>query len=174
MKLDDRGLTLAEVLAAVAIIGIGIVGLMIVVPISSYGVSEGHQLSTATFLAEERLEQVKNAPWTTSPDNDCVGDCVGLGPTVTPTIPPTKTCTNGPLSLAAGAVTFGDEASVAAPYSNYARTVRIQDCSTTFCAGVMSAGMRQVTVTVSYRPISGIGIAASNKSVMLTMLVAQR
>ena len=77
MTLDARGLTLAEVVAAAMIVGIGLAGLMIVVPIGSFGLAEGNQLTTATFLAEERLEHVRNAPWTSSPDNDCVG----IGPT---------------------------------------------------------------------------------------------
>ena len=170
MNLNERGFTVAEVLVAAAIIGIGLVGLMVVVPISSYGLSEGNQLTTATFLAEERLEQVKNAPWTSSPDNDCVG----VGPAAAPTIPATKSCVNGAINLAAGVVTFADEANVAAPYTNYSRNVRIQDCNVTPCTGITNAGMRQITVTVSYRPLTGTGVATSNKAVTLTMLVAQR
>jgi len=155
LTLDARGLTLAEVVAAAMIVGIGLAGLMIVVPIGSFGLAEGNQLTTATFLAEERLEHVRNALWTSSPDNDCVG----IGPMAT---------------LAAGDVTFGDEPSVAAPYTSYARTVRIQDCASTPCTGITTAGMRQVTVTISYRPLTAAGVAASDKSVTLTMLVAQR
>jgi len=170
LTLDERGLTLAEVVAAATIIGIGLVGLMIIVPVSSSGLSEGNQLSTATFLAEERLEHVKSAPWTSSPDNDCVG----IGPTAAPTVPVAKSCTNGPTTLAAGDVTFGDEPSVAAPYTVYARTVRIHDCAAAPCTGITSAGMRQITVTISYRPLTAAGVAPSDKSVMLTMLVAQR
>jgi len=170
LTLDDRGLTLAEVVAAAAIIGIGLVGLMIVVPISSYGLSEGNQLTTATFLAEERLEHVRNAPWTSSPDNDCVG----IGLMAAPTVPLTKICAHGTTKLVAGDVTFGDEPSVASPYTDYARTVRIQDCAAGPCTGITSAGMREVTVTVSYRPLTPTGVGASSKSVMLTMLVAQR
>jgi type II secretory pathway pseudopilin PulG len=170
LTLDERGLTLAEVVAAVLIIGIGLTGLMIVVPISSSGLAEGNQLTTATFLAEERLEHVKNAPWTSSPDNDCVG----IGSTAAPTVPVTKSCTNGATTLAAGDVTFVDEPSVVAPYTGYSRTVRIQDCAATPCTAITTAGMRQVTVTISYRPLTAAGVAASDKSVTLTMLVAQR
>jgi len=170
LTLDARGLTLAEVVAAAMIVGIGLAGLMIVVPIGSFGLAEGNQLTTATFLAEERLEHVRNALWTSSPDNDCVG----IGPMAAPTVPATKNCTNGALTLAAGDVTFGDEPSVAAPYTSYARTVRIHDCASTPCTGIATAGMRQVTVTISYRPLTAAGVAASDKSVTLTMLVAQR
>ena len=76
-----------------------------------------------------------------------------------------------------GAVTFPDEAPVAAPYSNYNRTVRIKDCSVAPACGTVShAELRRVTVTVTYRPITGVGAAASgvDKSVILTMYVSQR
>src|SRR5262249_47769833 len=156
---------------------------------SSYGLSEGNQLTTATFLAEERLEQVKNAPWmcTATPCPNPPGasgnDCVGVGPAAVPTVPPNWTCTNGAINLAAGAVTFADEpmgtiapAYAGAPaYTNYSRTVRIQDCGVTPCMGITDAGMRQITVTVNYNPITANGGAAGNtKAVTLTMLVARR
>ncbi len=76
-----------------------------------------------------------------------------------------------------GAVTFPDEAPVAAPYSNYSRTVRIKNCSVgTACGSISHAELRRVTVTVTYRPITGVGAAASavDKSVVLTMYVSQR
>src|SRR5688572_17148749 len=85
---NERGLTLAEILVAVAILGIGLVGLAVVVPIASYGVQEGSQLSTATFLAEQRLEQIRNAPWTGTPANDCVGTGANA-----PVVPAGVTCT---------------------------------------------------------------------------------
>lgn len=171
MRLDERGLTLVEVLAATAIIGIGLVGLMVVVPISSYGLQEGNQLSTATFLAEQRLEQVRNAPWTFSPDNDCLGTSAAAG--VAPAVPAGKTCTNGSTTLAEGAATFADEASVAS-YSGYGRTVRVTNCAVTACAGITHADLRRVTVTVSYRPLTGVGVGTTNKSVALDLLVAKR
>ena len=41
--------------------------LLAAVPFASYGTREGYQLSTATFLANERLEQVRNARWQSEP-----------------------------------------------------------------------------------------------------------
>ena len=38
----------------------------------------------------------------------------------------------------------------------------------------MSANLRQVTVTVSYRPLTGVGQATAVKPVMVTMLIAKR
>ncbi|PYN71260.1 MAG: hypothetical protein DMD90_00140, partial [Candidatus Rokuibacteriota bacterium] len=63
MTLNERGITLAEVLMATAMIGIGLVGLLTVVPISSYAVYEGNSLTTATFLANQKLEEIKNGVW---------------------------------------------------------------------------------------------------------------
>jgi prepilin-type N-terminal cleavage/methylation domain-containing protein len=174
---NERGLTLAEILVAVAILGIGLVGLAVVVPIASYGVQEGSQLSTASFLAEQRLEQIRNAPWTGTPANDCIGSGAGA-----PVVPAGVACANGTQALAAGATTFADEANVvwgnntsaAAVTGGYGRTVRIADCSPTPCAGLTSATMRQVTVTVTYRPLTSAGVSATNKTVSVQWLVSRK
>lgn len=174
---NERGLTLAEILVAVAILGIGLVGLAVVVPIASYGVQEGSQLSTATFLAEQRLEQVRNAPWTGTPANDCIGSGANA-----PVVPAGVACANGTIVLAAGATTFADEANViwgnntsaAANQAGYSRQVRVSDCSPTPCAGLTSATMRQVTVSVTYRPLTSSGVSAQNKTVSVQWLVARK
>ena len=69
---NERGITVAEVLIAAAILGLGLAALMTVVPVASYAIQDGNQTSTATYLAQQRLEQVRNARWT------AVADCVGL------------------------------------------------------------------------------------------------
>jgi prepilin-type N-terminal cleavage/methylation domain-containing protein len=159
---NDRGITLAEVLIAAAILSIGLAALMSVVPVASYGVQDGNQTSTATFLAQQRLEQVRNATW------DAAGDCVGLSPNATspPAPSPGGTC-------GATAVTYPDEATVPG-FTQYARTVRITDCGVTPCGTVTSPAMRLVMVTVTYRPMSATGGSNSNTSVTLEWLVAQR
>ena len=63
-RLDERGLTLAEILVALAVLGLGLVGLAVVIPVSSYGVQEGNQLSTAAFLAEQMVERTRAVAWT--------------------------------------------------------------------------------------------------------------
>ncbi len=161
-KLGNRdGMTLAEILVAMAIMGIGLVGLASVIPLASYGMQEGNQLSTATFLANQRLEQVRNSSWTASP----VADNIGVSPSAS--TPPQSGAT----------VTFPDESPLAAPYGGYARTVRVTDCGVgAGCGGVTNAGLRQITVTVRYTPLTGVGQAASGttKSAVLTMYIAQR
>ncbi len=166
---NPRGFTLAEVLAALGILAIGIVGVLVVVPVASHALQEGNQLTTATFLAEQRLEQVRNAPWSSVPDNDCLG----IGPASAPVVPGGKSCANGGIALAAGAVTFSDEPSVAG-YPGYGRTVRIRDCGVSACGGVSSSDLRQVTVTVTYRPLTGAGVAPSDRSIALNLIVARR
>jgi prepilin-type N-terminal cleavage/methylation domain-containing protein len=169
---DDRGMTLAEILVATFVIGVGIVGLAVVIPLSSYGVHEGNALSTATFLAEQRMEEIRNAAWTTVPS---ANDCIGIGPGAAPT---SNTCTRTqPTACNTGApcTTYPDEASVTG-YAPYSRNVRVTDCGATACAGVTNANMRLVRVTVAYTPISGVGgmPAGATKSAVLEMIVSRR
>ena len=175
---DQAGMSLAEILVACVIIAIGLVGLLSAVPTASYGIQEGRQLSTATFLANQRLEQVRNATWTWIPSNaPPVNDCVGTS--ASSTAAPVSASCNG-----AAITTFVDEGPMAAPYSDYSRTVRVTDCSAgAGCGGTVytcndmapvTSCLREVTVTVSYRPSTGTGLAAAGttKSAIVSMLVA--
>lgn len=166
MLVNERGVTLAEILVAVAVIGIGLVGLLAVVPLATYGVQEGNQLSTATFLAEQRLEQVRNAVW----DEVKNLDCLGVGPTAAPT---TNTCDRGSCTLGAACTPFPDEPTVTG-YPGYARTVRVIDCGTTACGGVLDSGLRLAVVSVSYLPMTGTGVASNTKTIRLSLLIARR
>jgi type IV pilus assembly protein PilV len=157
----DAGLTLAEVLVALAVIGIGLVGLAIVIPVSTDGVAEAGQRSTATFLAEQGLERVRAAAWSAEPAIDCLGRSAGdTAPTLDASCP-------GP--AAAGGI---DEASVEG-HPGYQRVVRISNCGTArACAGVLDDGLRHVEVTVRYgaRRNDGLG----SRTVSLEALVARR
>lgn len=154
---DQRGMTLVEILIAAAVLMVALVGLASGIPIASYGIQEGSQLTTATFLANQRLEQVKAAAWTSTPGPDTLG----VGPTAAPV---------GTLGI-----TFPDETPMANPYTQYTRQVRITDCGVgAGCGGVVDAHLRQVTITVSYTPLTGVGVGASAKSAIVTMLVTRR
>lgn len=173
MRSDERGLTLAEILVALFVIGIGLVGLLAVVPLATYGVQEGNQLSTATFLADQKLEEIRNAAWGIVPPPVNDNDCLGVGATAAPT---SATCTRtAPTACAPGAActTFPDEPAVAGQPS-YGRTVRITSCAATPCTGITDANLRLVTVSVSYSPMSGAGGAAGTKAVTVALLVAKR
>lgn len=162
LLLEQRGMTLAEVLVAIAVIGIGLAALAATVPLSSYGIQEGNQLSTATFLANARLEQVKNATWTAAPTPTGI-DNLGVS----------ASASAAPVS---GAVTtFPDESPVTAPYTQYTRTVRISGCDAPGgTCGVSDANLRQIVVTVTYRPLTGVGQSPGTKSAIVTMLIARR
>jgi prepilin-type N-terminal cleavage/methylation domain-containing protein len=164
----ERGLTLIEVLVALAILGLGLLGMLAVVPVSTYPLQEGRQRSTATFLAEQTLDYVRSAPWTFTPDNDCLG--VSAPPIAPPTVPAGKNCRNGRTVLAAGAVTFADEPEGA----GYRRQVRITECRTTPCGGITHADLRHVEVTVSYRPLTARGVGTTDTAVRLDSLIARR
>ena len=158
---DQRGMTVPEILAAVVVIMVALVALASAIPISAYGIQEGSQLTTATFLANQRLEQVKLKQWTVKPVVDAVG--VSASATAAP--------------VSGATTTFPDENPVAAPYTQFTRTVRITDCGTgAGCGGVVHAGLRQVVVTVSYQPLTGQGQAAAGttKSAIVSLVVAQR
>src|SRR2546428_2251809 len=85
VRRSEAGFTLAEVLLAAVIITIAFVTLLSVIPYSTAAVQSGNQTSTATFLANQKLEEAKNIPWTSTPDNDCLG--VSASGTSPPTVP---------------------------------------------------------------------------------------
>ena len=150
---------LAEVLTALALVGIGLAALTSAIPVAATAVSEGAGLSTATFLAAARLEEVRAATWSAAPPVDRLG--VSGAPVSAP--------------QSGGATTFADEASLPDPYAGYSRQIRVLDCGLPpGCGAVVSARLRQVTVTVAYRPVTPSGRAANDKTVSVTTLVAQR
>ncbi len=188
---DTRGMTLAEILVALVIISIGLVGLASVVPLSSWGIQEGNQMTTSVFLAEQRLEQVKGMRWTSAGgraglvDNDCLGSS---GTTSSSwsfsggTAPTSAACSTAdpPTAATYTTVTYSDETpsanTLAAPYNNYTRQVRIKPCDAAGAnCGVSDPALRLVTVRVTYTPLQGlVGVATAQKYVELSMLVAQR
>ena len=176
MTSEEGGFTLPDVLFAVAIIGIGLMGLMVVVPVGSYGVQQGNQVSTAAFLIDQKLEQARAVPWTAIPANDCLG--TSSPATAAPTVPAAATCAFGVTNVAAGGALpwFADEAAGSiAGFAGYSRRVRLTDCSgAPGCTGIIDPGMRRVTVSVTYQPMTGVGASPSPQTVTATLVIAQR
>ena len=163
---DERGITLLEVLLAIGVLGIGLAAVMAVVPVAVFAVQDGNQTTTATYLAQQRLEQVRNVVW------DAATDCVGLSATATSAPTPVG-------GACATAPTFPDEPqNTMQGFGQYARSVRILDCgdvaNLAACGDVTSSALRLVRVVVTYRPISAAGGSNANTSVTLEWLVAQR
>jgi prepilin-type N-terminal cleavage/methylation domain-containing protein len=161
---SETGVTLVEILVALAVVGIALVGLAIVIPVSTLSVQEGHQTSTATFLAEQMIERARAAAWSDSPPADCLGVSVGDAAPV----PSGSTC------YGATATQFPDETGGIAGYPYYRRSVRVTSCVASACAGTTSAGLRRVEVVVAYAPLTGSGVSRSVKRVRLEWLVAQK
>jgi len=178
MIFDRSGLTLPEILAAAAVIGIGLTGLAAVVPVSSYGLQEGRQLSTATFLAEQRFEEARRAAWATVPDEDCLGVSAGnTAPASTRCRRPLSTIATG-CATGTPCTTFPDEPVVAGAVG-YSRTTRVLDCAVAPGCGtaphvVQDAALRQVTVTVSYVPFPAAGGSTGGKSAQISWLTTRR
>lgn len=171
VAVGQAGMSLAEILIACVIIAVGLVGLLSAVPTAGYGIQEGRQLSTAAFLANQRLEEVRHAQWIQCRLVGAVFDTVDtLGVSASATAAPNV----GAL------VTFPDETPMAAPYGDYTRTVRItglqpaDPCDPATGLGGPNVGLRQVVVTVTYRASSATGLANTTKSAIVTMLFAER
>lgn len=186
---DARGFTLPEVLLTIAIIGIGLAAIMTVIPIGAYGVQEGKQLSSATFLADQKLELIRGLRWVAPPPGAAnnvqpANDCLGLSPNATsaPTVPGPAPCFNevtGAVRQAVGTALpwLADEnATAIAGFSGYSRTVRVTDCGVgAGCTGIVDPGMRLVTVTVTYTPLTGRGGGSPTaKTVTVNMVISQR
>ena len=175
---DQRGFTVAEVLVAAVIVSLAFVALATIVPIASYAVQEGSQLSNATFLADQKMEQIKSLPWTgtPAPGNDCLG--ISASSTAAPTVPAGQSCTLGATNVASGgALTWeADESSTAiANFGGYSRQVRVTDCGAgAGCMTIVDPGMRLVAVTVSYTPLTARGTASGTKSYTVSMIISKR
>ena len=173
-KAPAAGFTLVEVMLAAMIITIAFVTLLSVIPYSTAAVQSGNQTSTATFLANQKLEEAKSIPWTSTPNNDCLGVSAGAA---APTVPAGKSCTLGAVNVAAGgALTwFADQNSAAITgFNGYSRTVRITDCAVTACGVISDSAMRQVAVAVTFQPLTSTSTAAAAKTVTVSMYIAQR
>jgi prepilin-type N-terminal cleavage/methylation domain-containing protein len=67
MIANERGMTVVEVLVAVAIIGIGLTAVATGMTLGTSGITTGQQETIATFLAEQRIEDVKAFALSTNP-----------------------------------------------------------------------------------------------------------
>jgi len=133
---------LLEAIAAAGIVALGLVAFLSGLPTAATAVSEGAQLSMATFLATSRLEEVRRLAWS---------------------------------GVALDGSTFPDEPVLAGLYAGYSRQVQIVECSAPpGCGSITSPQIRQITVTVAYRPVAASGLAADSKAVSLITLITAR
>src|SRR5207244_8309335 len=141
---NQGGFTLAELLAAIVIIGVGLVAVGAGFDTAIQGIETGRQQTTATFLAEQRMEQVR----ATALGNSLVA-CMGFA------------------NITAACFPAQAYASIAnAP--GYRSTVTVTD----YLVGANIARKR-VDVEVFYQPIVAWGVQVSaERSVRLSTLIA--
>jgi Tfp pilus assembly protein PilV len=144
----ERGLTLAEILPALALLSLGLIAMISLLPPAASGIREGEHRSRAIFLAAQRLEHVRHGVGRSDPETD-------------------------PLTMVSTA--FPDEPMLAGPDPAFSRTVRVVDCGQSQgCSGVLSPGLRQVSVTVGYPGAVREGAAAPRGAVILTTYIGAR
>jgi prepilin-type N-terminal cleavage/methylation domain-containing protein len=140
----EAGFTLAEIMVACAIISVGLVAVATGFGYGVDGVEAGRQQSTAVFLAEQRIEQAKELAMRQT-------GLVQL------------TSTNLPATEAYGSISGA---------SSYRRTTTITlDLTGGGALGVPGA---RVDVNVFYRPVTGRGVLTTERSVSLSIFLANR
>jgi prepilin-type N-terminal cleavage/methylation domain-containing protein len=72
-RLDERGLTLLELMVAMLLLAIALIGLAASFPLAMYGVTTGGFQTTATLLAQEGMEVAKATPYDSLPALDTGG-----------------------------------------------------------------------------------------------------
>ena len=157
---NQSGLTLVEILCALVLINIGLLALAQAVAGSATLINQSNVKTKAVFLAQQRFEEVKNRVW-------------WVGPTAQDTLGVSADAATAP-------ATFPDEAyGSITGYPNHRRTMRIIDCGVAPGCGtpaIQSATLRQVTVSVFYRPFTpeGGSSAATEELNQVTTLIARR
>lgn len=151
---------MAEVLCALVLVSIGLLALAPAIQGSATFINQSSIKTKAVFLGQQRLEEVKNRVWWVGPPAQ---DTLGVSADAA-TAPPT----------------FPDEdyGSITG-YPNHRRTVRIIDCGVAPGCGnpaIQSATLRQVTVSVLYRPFTSQGgiSTTTEESMRATTLIARR
>jgi prepilin-type N-terminal cleavage/methylation domain-containing protein len=156
----DRGFTLIEVMIAMAILTIALLGVGATTALQSGGiagstsfgqaaVTRGYYLSTATMLAQDRLEQVRRLKYSIGPP---AVDEIGGGPAPSGA---------APLPLQFQDEDFGDIAG----YPNFRRQVRVQTATP-------AANMKTVTVTIAFNLPTDTGM--NQEAGAVTTLIAAR
>jgi len=176
---SNAGMTLIEVVVAVGVVLVGLLALIAAMPLSTSLIGQSNLKTTGAFLAQQRLERIKNAQW-----------CVGCGNGGAAVDALGGAGSNGGSAVVQwpdedyGTIVFPDAPNCAAGDRSggcgFRREVRITDCSTATCSAIPTdtktvSDVRQVTVTVFFRPQTGVGTMSANvESLQLVTLIARR
>jgi prepilin-type N-terminal cleavage/methylation domain-containing protein len=144
----EGGFSLAEILVALSVMSVGLLGVAVAFGFGVDGVEAGRQQSTAVFLAEQRLEQAKELAARAPNLQDLVS------------------------ANLANAEAYG---TIAGAPPRYRRTTTITSWDSTSW-GALSAGTtgKKVDVVVLYQPVTGRGVLTTERSVTLSGFFATR
>lgn len=140
---DEAGLTLVEILIGIALIMVGLVAVTQWFPFGTQAVETGRQQSTAVFLAEQRLEQIR--AW-------AVSTAAGQG---------FASITNGSPSTAPCCAPEGYNSIPG--YAGFRRQVTVSNGPD---------GTKEIRVQAFYRPLASQGIAMGETQVQLVTLIS--
>jgi Tfp pilus assembly protein PilV len=144
---DESGFTLAEILVAMAIIMVGLLAVMQAFPLATQAMDTGRRQSTAAFLAQQKIEEIR--AWSLAPS-----------PRGFANMPICSPCT--------GAAPFNVDGFNTIPgYADYSRTVIVQN-------GPSAATTRLIQILLSYRRVSSTGVTTAATQVRVESLIAQR
>jgi type II secretion system protein I len=163
MTSNERGFTLPEVLVAVAIILVGLVAVASGFQYATNGVATGRGETVATFLAEQRIEQLKmvsmtnyNGPWPSGPS-------LAAGST-------TEYCQSSNI----GSTSSNCQSTAITNAASYTRVTTIVDNpGGTGCNGAPNL-CKRIQVRVTYRPVTSAGDASQTRTVDVYAVVAPR
>ena len=147
-----RGFTLAEVLVATAILTIGLVAIATGFQYATSGVATGRGETTAVFLAEQRVEQLKALAMT-----NFTSATLNAGTT-------TEYCQPTGATNCQGTPTTG----------SYTRTTTIADIVAGTGCPATPLSCKQVRVQVAYRPVTSSGDLSMQRTVDVYTVLAPR
>lgn len=160
----QRGFTLAEVLVAVFVILVGLVAVATGFQYATSGVATGRGETIATFLAEQRVEQLKTVAMTNY-DPPYPGVSLAAGTT-------TEYCQTSTI----GSTGSNCQATAITRTTSYTRVTTISDITTEAnrCTGVAPLLCKRIRVTVTYRPVTSGGDVSQARTVDVYAMVTPR
>lgn len=176
---NEGGMSIVEVVIALGIIMVGLLALIAAVPLSTGLIGQSNLKTTAAFLAQQRLERIKNAQWCLACGAggaavDALGGADSPGGSAVAQWPDED---YGTIAFPGAQNCAGSDRSGGC---GFRREVRITDCSIVSCSGIAPATasantLRQVTVTVFFLGMTGPGTAsATEETVQFVTLIARK
>jgi prepilin-type N-terminal cleavage/methylation domain-containing protein len=171
----QRGFTLVEVLVATVVIMVGLVAVASGFQYATSGVATGRGETVATFLAEQRIEQLKTVAMTNYAGPWPSGPSLQGGTALNNPVTTTEFCQSSNI----GATSSNCQGSAITNAASYTRVTRIWDAGATLnlgagCTGTTPLLCKRIQVSVSYRPVTSQGDASQTRTINVFAIVAPR